>query len=108
VVGSKFKGEKEAKKIRQIFGDSTKIDWKTLGGPFNLIFIDGGHDFECVKSDSENAFRNLAPGGAIFWHDYGFILDVSQAVDAAAASAPVFALLGTRLAVHSSVAPRQA
>lgn len=100
-VGSMFKGQPEEKKIRQVFGDSTKIDWKTLGGPFDLIFIDGGHDFDCVKSDTENAFRNLAPGGAIFWHDYGFILDVSQAVDAAAAPGPIFGLLGTRMAVYS-------
>lgn len=101
-VGSRFKGESEAKKIRQVFGDSTKIDWKTLGGPFDLIFIDGGHHFECVKSDTENAFRNLAPGGAIFWHDYGFIIDVSQAVDAAGATKPIFGLLGTRMAVYSA------
>lgn len=107
LVGSKFKGENEAKRIRQVFGDSTKIDWKTLGGPFDVIFIDGGHDFDCVKSDTENAFRNLAPGGAIFWHDYGFILDVSQAVDAAAASKSIFALLGTRLAVYSDATTRK-
>jgi len=106
-VGSKFKEEQEAKKIRQVFGDSTKIDWKTLGGPFDLIFIDGGHDFDCVKSDSENALRNLAPGGAIFWHDYGFILDVSQAIDAVAAPAPIYALLGTRLAVYSDAASKR-
>lgn len=108
LVGSKFKGQMEEKKIRQTFGDSTRIDWKTLGGPFDLIFIDGGHDFECVKSDTENAFKNLAPGGAIFWHDYGFILDVSQAVDAAAASAPIYALLGTRLAVFSDTKQQRA
>jgi len=101
LIGSKFTGEPEAKRIRQVFGDSTKLDWKTLGGPFDLIFIDGGHDFDCVKSDTENAFKNLAPGGAIFWHDYGFILDVSQALDAATAPGPLFALLGTRLAVFS-------
>jgi len=99
-LGSQFKGEKEAKRIRQVLGDSTKLDWKTLGGPFDLIFIDGGHDFECVMRDSENALRNLAPGGAIFWHDYGFILDVSQAIDSIKAPGPIYALLGTRLAVY--------
>lgn len=107
-VGSKFKGQKEAKRIRQVMGDSTKIDWNTLGGPFDLIFIDGGHDFECVMSDSENAFRHVAPGGAIFWHDYGFILDVSQAIDSLKAPGPMCALLGTRLAVYSNANSKKA
>lgn len=107
-LGSQFKSEKEAKRIRQVLGDSTKIDWNTLGGPFDLIFIDGGHDFECVMRDSENAFRHVAPGGAIFWHDYGFILDVSQAIDSLKAPGPMYALLGTRLAVFSNVAAKKA
>ena len=100
IVGARFRSRAERARIRQFFGDSTAMDWSTLGGPFDLVFIDGGHDRRCVASDTENAFRHLAPGGAIFWHDYGLILDVSQVLDEKARSVPISALLGTRLAVH--------
>jgi hypothetical protein len=42
----------------------------TLGGPFNLIFIDGSHTEAYVRSDSENAVKHLAPRG-----DYELVLE---------------------------------
>ena len=36
----------------------------------DFIFIDGGHDYETVKSDSENAFRIIKADGVIVWDDY--------------------------------------
>jgi predicted O-methyltransferase YrrM len=100
LVGSRFRSRPEAARIRQCFGDSTRMDWTALGGPFDVIFIDGGHDRACVASDTRNAFKHLAPGGAIFWHDYGLILDVSDVLDETAKSMPISALVGTRLAVY--------
>jgi hypothetical protein len=37
--------------------------------PFDLIFIDGLHTAEQVKTDYENALKVLAPGGFIVLHD---------------------------------------
>ena len=103
VIGRKFRDQPETARIRQFFGDSTALDWHTMGGPFDLIFIDGCHDYDFVVKDTASAFANLAPGGVIFWHDYGIIPDVSKAVDEAAGkqgkSAQIVAIQGTRLAV---------
>lgn len=47
---------------------------------FDLCFIDAGHDYECVRNDSEKALRCLRPGGTVLWHDatwrgYGFAVN---------------------------------
>jgi Methyltransferase domain len=97
-VGSQFKGEPEAAKIEQLWADSTKADWQSFGGPFDLILIDGSHDYPDVKSDSANAFRHLRSGGTVFWHDYGHFLGVSKALDELARACPIAVIKGTRLA----------
>lgn len=45
----------ESKNIMQHFGDSTAYDFSkfTTNGPIDFCFIDGGHSYECVKSDTE-------------------------------------------------------
>jgi hypothetical protein len=88
-------------RIQQVFGDSSRVDWKTFCPPFNLIFVDGCHKYQHVLCDSNNARRSLARGGAIVWHDYGIFNDVSQVVDILATSTDlkIYAIEGTRLAV---------
>lgn len=98
VVGTMFRGEPEAARIRQVWGDSAVLDWHALGGPFDIIFIDGSHDYKYVLSDSMNAIDCVRPGGMIFWHDYGQAVDVSRAVDQVAETYPIVAIHGTRLA----------
>jgi hypothetical protein len=97
-VGSQFKGEPEAAKIKQLWADSTKVDWQCFGGPFDMILIDGSHAYPDVKSDSENAFKHLRPGGTVFWHDYGHYWGVSKALDEFASNYPIAIIKGTRLA----------
>jgi len=97
-VGSKFKGEPEAAKIEQLWADSTKADWQSFGGPFDMILIDGSHVYSDVKSDSANALKHLRPGGTVFWHDYGHFLEVSKALDEFAGEHPISVIKGTRLA----------
>lgn len=98
IVGSKYQGEAEQAKIRQIRADSTRADWTSFGAPFDLIIIDGCHDYPYVKSDSLNAVKNLQAGGTVLWHDYGQYPDVSRAVDELARDYPIVAIRGTRLA----------
>jgi predicted O-methyltransferase YrrM len=100
---AQFRNTGYAAKIRQVYGDSAAIDWTILGGPFDLIFIDGSHYYEYVKSDTQNALGCLTPGGLVVWHDYGMIEDVSRAVDEVASAMRVFAIRGTRLAVGRPV-----
>lgn len=98
-VGSQAREGELTGKIRQVFGDSATLDWSKLGGPFDLIFIDGCHFYDYVVSDTANALKHLSPGGIVVWHDYGMIEDVSRAVDEATQSMRAFAIAGTRLAV---------
>lgn len=54
--------------IKQVTGDSRKINFEDLG-EFDMIFIDGDHHYAPVKSDTENAFKVLKDQGIIMWHD---------------------------------------
>jgi hypothetical protein len=98
-IGMLFRDTGYDNRIKQVFGDSMKIKWESLGSPFDLIFIDGGHFYECVLSDSGNAFKYARKGGVIIWHDYGMIEDVSKAVDEFLGKHRIYRISGTRLAV---------
>jgi hypothetical protein len=97
-VGSKFSGKQEGAKIEQLWADSTKVDWKAFGAPFDMILIDGSHDYADVKCDSVNALKHLRPAGTVFWHDYGQFLEVSKAIDELARHHSISVIKGTRLA----------
>jgi len=101
-LGSQIREHPAATRVKQVFGDSGTIDWGKLGGPFDLIFIDGCHSEKYVESDTRNALQQLAPGGIVVWHDYGMIPDVSTVVDRFARELSTLkfaALEGTRLAM---------
>lgn len=98
-IGWQYKNTKYAEKIKQIFCDSAILNWDTLTGPFDLIFIDGCHDYRYVKTDTENAFNHLSSSGVIIWHDYGMIKDVSDAVDTFQDKLEIKVITGTRVAV---------
>jgi len=101
-LGRQYRGHPLAARIQQRYGDSATLDWNSLGGPFDVVFIDGCHSEEYVASDSRNAMEQLGPGGVIVWHDYGMIPGVSKVVDRIAEETPnmrMVALEGTRLAV---------
>ena len=81
--GIDYQGKDVAPKIRQLYGDSTRFDFSPYYGKGDLIFIDGAHHYEAVYSDTQNALKMLADGGAVVWHDfatYGDYNDVTRAV----------------------------
>jgi hypothetical protein len=51
--------------ITQVHADSRT--WES-GRPFEFVFIDGGHDFETLASDTRLALSHGAQ--SVFWHDY--------------------------------------
>ena len=62
-----------------ICGDST--DKKTINnvkslGKFDLIFIDGGHDYNTVKKDFDNYKTLINSSGIIVFHDIKSNLDL--------------------------------
>ena len=64
---------KELENVSQLYGDSRNFDFGKLNRKFDLVFIDGDHHYDFVKSDTENIFRHLVHEKSIVvWHDYGF------------------------------------
>jgi predicted O-methyltransferase YrrM len=99
-VGAHYREHPEqAAKITQVYGDSAGLDWKTLQGPFDLVFIDGNHHYKYVMSDTEHALQHLSLKGIMVWHDYGMIEDVSKAVDSFEGKLQLYAVRGTRIAI---------
>jgi SAM-dependent methyltransferase len=48
-------------------------------GRFDLVFVDGAHDFASVAGDVAEALRLVKPGGAMALHDWGRF-EVAEAV----------------------------
>ncbi|HLG35965.1 MAG TPA: class I SAM-dependent methyltransferase [Bacteroidia bacterium] len=58
--------------IRHVFGDSRTFNFNSLNQKFDLIFIDGDHNFESVRNDTAKMFGLLKDErSVIVWHDYG-------------------------------------
>jgi len=70
--GLDFVGSPVESKITTLTGNSTIFDFSRWNQSVDLVFIDGGHDFVTVKSDSENAFRMASKKkpSCVLWHDY--------------------------------------
>ena len=67
---------------------------------FDLVFIDGGHSYECIKADTETALKILAPNGVIVWDDYAwFTGGVSQYLTELRHSLPLYRIAGSQLVI---------
>jgi hypothetical protein len=67
-----FSGTAVAPKINTLIGNSTTFDFSAWKRSIDFVFIDGGHDYATVKSDTENAIELavLDKPSCIMWHDY--------------------------------------
>ena len=63
---------KDLKNVTHIQADSQTFDYSSLDQKFDLIFVDGDHHYESVKTDTSNVFNLLKNEDSIIvWHDYG-------------------------------------
>ena len=67
---------KNISNVIQLYGDSTKFDFSKTD--YSMAFIDGGHDYQTVKSDTENILKYINKPGSVFWHDYDVTNDVGH------------------------------
>ncbi len=86
--------------VTQKVGHSIQFDFSPWYGKCGLVFVDGGHDYDTVKSDTQNALKLLTPDGAIVWHDYGNILfpDVTRYLQEL--NLPILHVGDTQLAIY--------
>ena len=49
--------------------DSAAFDETRFAGRMDFVFVDGAHNYDYVKNDSEKGWRMLRRGGIIAWHD---------------------------------------
>lgn len=62
----------EIKNMTLIEDNSLTYDFSKLG-KFDLIFVDGDHTYNGVKSDTANVFKHLIHDNSIIvWHDYTY------------------------------------
>ncbi len=68
-----FSGTSSELNVRPLEGHSMQFDFEPYFGTIDLVFVDGGHDYETVKADTETALKLLNPAAksAIVWHDCG-------------------------------------
>jgi len=101
-VGSAFRGTEYEKQITLLLGDSQRFDFAPCFKKIDLIFVDGAHDYDSVRVDSENARRRLSQNGVILWHDYPGAAGVQRAVNEFARSyGATYMIRGTHFALYA-------
>ncbi|HVH17789.1 MAG TPA: class I SAM-dependent methyltransferase [Myxococcota bacterium] len=102
-TGIDYQGRDVTHKIEQLFGDSQSFDFRPFFGQIDLVFVDGGHDYEVARSDTRNALEMLSPGGVIVWDEfanYGDYHDVTRAVLDELSADEVVQIANSELAVY--------
>ena len=56
-------------RVTFLSSDSATFDDSPYHETIDLVFVDGAHSYEYVKSDSEKGWKMLRPGGVMAWHD---------------------------------------
>ena len=91
-------------KIIQIFCNSKDLDIEKLNfrKKFELIFIDGGHDYETVESDTKKALDMATDDAVIIWHDYTSQIhrDVTYFINKMSKKSKIVHVQNTMLALH--------
>lgn len=68
--GSLSKGKEN---ITPLFGNSLTYDLKGLNKKFDVVFIDGNHEYNYVKNDTKKVFKRLLKESTFaVWFDYGY------------------------------------
>ena len=97
-----YRGTPQESKIAELFGDSRTFDYSPYLGRMDLVFIDGNHSGDYVRSDTENAFRMLSPRGVVLWHDFDYVVhrDVFKYLNRLSRERKIYAIRDTRYAIY--------
>lgn len=103
-VGVAFRDTEQEAAITQHFGDSARFDFAPFERQMDLVFVDGAHSYDYVRSDSEAAFSLASARGVIVWDDCSFFCPgVSKALlELRRKGRPISRIFGTHFAVSKS------
>ena len=75
--------KKFEKNVHLIKGNSNKILKKIDMSKIDYVFLDGGHEYNTIKSDLENCAAVIEKGGTVLCDDYSLVTtpDVKKAID---------------------------
>jgi len=68
-----FEDPEYAARIKQLLDDSMLFDFAKFAGQINFVLVDGNHNVNYVKKDTQNAMLMLTTNesACMVWHDYG-------------------------------------
>lgn len=70
-IGRYIKEDPKADRmVKILYGNSLNFDFSSFHRQIDMMFIDGGTSYECIRSDSENAVKCVKEDGFIVWHDF--------------------------------------
>jgi hypothetical protein len=93
-------------RIDQHWGDSATFDFSPWKGSCHLVYIDGAHSEEYVRSDSHNALQMVRDDGAVVWDDYWRLSQGVTKVVEAFMHLGLYRVPATRLVVYLSPGAR--
>lgn len=93
--------------VTQHWSDSARFDFSPWTHAVDLVYVDGAHSDDYVRSDSKNALAMIGDAGAVVWDDYWRLSPgVSRTLNAMASERHLYRVPGTRLVVFFMPAAR--
>lgn len=93
----------ESQRVTLLHGDSRAFDVTAhqLDAAVDMVFIDGGHDFATIASDTAKALQMASTSSVIVWHDFNSSIhgDVTAFVSGIAADYQILHVQNTMLAI---------
>jgi predicted O-methyltransferase YrrM len=69
-IGLVYRDSPAAGRITQLLEDSLAFDATPHAEQYDLVLVDGAHEFRHGVADTRSALRLVAPGGVILWDDF--------------------------------------
>lgn len=102
-IGSVFQGSSVESKITQLLEDSLEFDPVPYESSFDVVLVDGAHDYAHGLTDSRTALRLIRPGGVILWDDFEpHWADLVRGICTAMSGRRFGRFHGSSFAVHSA------
>ena len=102
-VGFAYASSPAVGKITQLLDDSLSFDSTPYLASFDLVLVDGGHEYRHGLADTVTALRIVKPGGLILWDDFephwhGLVRGICEAME----GRRLVRLAGTSLGAYSA------